>query len=61
MPALLAGVSRVYPGVHRPADIIAGWIAGDVRVLLSLFAGRWFCSVRQQPEYLCKYPELIFC
>jgi undecaprenyl-diphosphatase len=38
--ALLAGYSRIYVGVHRPLDVLAGWAYGSVAGWLVARAGR---------------------
>lgn len=38
---ILIGSSRVYLGAHFPSDVIAGYIAGTIWLLLSLIALEW--------------------
>ena len=49
----MIGSSRVYLGVHYPSDVMAGWTAGFVWVIVSVVAlrtidptGRW---MREHP------------
>lgn len=37
----LAGVTRVYLGVHYPSDVLAGWMAGLAWALLCWTMGSW--------------------
>lgn len=39
---VLAGISRVYLGVHYPTDVLGGWIVGFVWALLCWLAARRF-------------------
>ncbi len=39
---LLIGFSRVYLGVHFVSDVIGGWIAGSLIILIGLLAGNYF-------------------
>lgn len=38
---LVIGASRIYLGAHFPSDVIAGYIAGAIWLLLSLIALEW--------------------
>ena len=39
---MLAGISRVYLGVHYPTDVIAGWIVGFVWASLCWLVAQHF-------------------
>lgn len=41
MLIILIGASRVYLGAHFPSDVLAGYIAGTIWLLLSLIALEW--------------------
>ena len=43
---ILIGLSRVYLGVHYPSDVLAGWTAGAVIVLLYVAATRQLARPR---------------
>ena len=48
--ALLAGISRVYFGVHYPSDVVAGWILGAVVGLLSLWGEKIILAINRSPN-----------
>src|SRR5438132_4840705 len=39
--SLLAGITRIYLGVHYPSDVLAGWTAGLAWALLCCTIARW--------------------
>jgi undecaprenyl-diphosphatase len=38
---LMAGISRVYLGVHYPTDVLAGWCVGSAWAILCWSGSRW--------------------
>lgn len=46
---VLIGVSRIYLGAHFPSDVIAGYIAGTIWLVLSLVALEWIQWQQRSP------------
>lgn len=38
---MMIGISRIYLGAHFPSDVLAGYIAGSIWLILSLIALEW--------------------
>lgn len=46
---VLIGISRIYLGAHFPSDVIAGYIAGTIWLVLSLVALEWIQWQQRSP------------
>ncbi|MBU9675059.1 phosphatase PAP2 family protein [Planococcus sp. CP5-4] len=46
---MLIGISRIYLGAHFPSDVIAGYIAGTIWLVLSLVALEWIQWHQRSP------------
>src|SRR5258708_278005 len=51
---LAIGVSRIYLGVHYPSDVLAGWAAGALWVVLVLLAEQVWAPRRLRPLSLSR-------
>ncbi|MFP3322551.1 phosphatase PAP2 family protein [Planococcus sp. SIMBA_160] len=46
---VLIGISRIYLGAHFPSDVLAGYIAGTIWLVLSLVALEWIQWQKRSP------------
>ncbi|MBT2583426.1 phosphatase PAP2 family protein [Planococcus sp. ISL-109] len=46
---VLIGISRIYLGAHFPSDVLAGYIAGTIWLVLSLIALEWIQWQQRSP------------
>ncbi|MEZ0480998.1 phosphatase PAP2 family protein [Planococcus sp. SSTMD024] len=49
MLIVLIGISRIYLGAHFPSDVLAGYIAGTIWLVLSLVALEWIQWQQRSP------------